>query len=96
MRRDQVAPEIHEAAVRGGYSGYAHYLQSPSWYALRGLVFKRDNHECQGCGTRERRLTVHHLRYPAILGTERIADLVLLCGRCHSREHVAALHRADD
>jgi 5-methylcytosine-specific restriction endonuclease McrA len=41
----------------------------------------RDGNRCVRCGAIQR-LSVHH----AVEGSNRLADLVTLCSRCHARE----------
>lgn len=61
------------------------YLQSAEWYELRTLVFARDNHTCQSCGSNES-LNCHHILYDR-LGKEDISDLTTLCTNCHTALH---------
>ena len=66
---------------------YELYLQSPVWQAKRTQRLKIDNFKCASCG-RPMDLQVHHIRYPAVLGTENVySDLITLCKYCHSRIH---------
>jgi HNH endonuclease len=74
-------------------SQYAEYLKSGHWLALVHTV-RCARRVCERCGTdaptalREygQTLNVHHLNY-ARLGAELQTDLVLLCWRCHMKEH---------
>ena len=61
------------------------YLQSAEWYELRTLVFARDNHTCQSCGSNES-LNCHHILYDR-LGKEDMSDLTTLCTNCHTTLH---------
>lgn len=75
---------------------YNQYLRSPEWQALRSQRLKIDNYKCQRCG-RPFDLQVHHLFYPAELGTEDpYRDLVTLCDACHEIvEHQKKEYRKD-
>ena len=57
------------------------------WQAVRLLVLKRDNKQCQNCGALEN-LCVHHLSYEHE-GSELdyLDDLTTLCRSCHARVH---------
>lgn len=62
---------------------YSDYLRSPRWQQLRSERLKIDGYKCQRCG-RPFDLQVHHLFYPAELGTEDpYRDLITLCDYCH-------------
>jgi len=66
---------------------YDNYLKSPEWATLRGTRLRHDNHQCVLCGGEA--TEGHHVRYPAVFGTEDpIKDLVSLCRRCHRNHHV--------
>jgi 5-methylcytosine-specific restriction endonuclease McrA len=60
----------------------------------RAMVLSRDRHRCTtpGCGA-TRFLEVHHKTARAQGGSNRLENLVTLCGRCHrfAHEHAAAL-----
>lgn len=63
---------------------YAEYLQSETLARLRARRIELDRGMCV-CGEPARQ--VHHKRYPAILGRERVDDLVSLCDACHGKKH---------
>jgi hypothetical protein len=65
------------------YPSYDDYLRSPRWQELRESALERDGHRCRFCN-RNFRLAVHHRKYPEILGTEELEDLVTLCAGCHA------------
>lgn len=75
---------------------YVTYLQSETWQRLRSQRLKIDNYKCQRCG-RPFDLQVHHLYYPADLGTEDpYRDLITLCDTCHELvEHQKQAYRKD-
>lgn len=54
---------------------------------LRAIVFAREQHHCQGCGTGSLDLELHH-RIPEHLGGPNHPDnLLALCRSCHDRAH---------
>lgn len=64
---------------------YNDYLFSKQWEAKRGLVLKRVNNICEGCGVRVA-TQVHHCTY-AHVGNELLFELVAICSICHDRIH---------
>ena len=66
------------------YDKYLAYLDSRTWAELRNKALDRDEYHCCICNS-PHNLEVHHLRYPQVLGTERISDLMTLCDKCHER-----------
>ena len=67
---------------------YKEKLKDPNWRKRREEIFRRDNFQCQKCGSRLN-IQVHHKKYnykkhpweyPDI-------DLITLCGYCHRKEH---------
>lgn len=75
-------PPPDAAAVPATPQGYADYLRSPRWLALRAEALERDGHRCRYCNSPDR-IGVHHRRYPAVLGTETVDDLTTTCSGCH-------------
>ena len=61
------------------------YMLSAEWYELRTLVFIRDDHTCQSCGSKTS-LNCHHIMYDR-LGAENLEDLITLCKSCHQYQH---------
>lgn len=64
---------------------YDKYIHSIAWLYLRNKRLAIDGLKCARCGRPAK--DVHHLRYPSVLGTERMEDLISLCRECHSLEH---------
>lgn len=64
---------------------YNEYLRSKSWYEKRNEALKLSGLKCVMCGAKHP-LHVHHLNYEKI-GFEDQADLVVLCGDCHRKQH---------
>ena len=79
----------HELTKQEMLTLYRHnkyiYLKSPYWQDKRKLILARDNCHCVDCGATHN-LQVHHLRY-INLGNEPLADLITLCGDCHTKRH---------
>lgn len=84
---------------------YEHLLADPSRLAttkreknfirrysrtLRKKLHARDHWACFGCGTKERFLHIHHVRY-----TTNMADWVSVCKRCHDTIHHHDVEIAD-
>lgn len=79
--------DIEESIVFHSKEELQAYYETPRWREeLRPAAMKRDGWKCQNCGN-EFNLRVHHIRYPKILGTETIDDLVTLCEKCHQKVH---------
>lgn len=69
---------------------YQAYLRSPYWLGFRRGILKRRN-KCKKCGSKKD-LRVHHKRYYddkglSVLGRERAKDVIVLCKKCHEKEH---------
>lgn len=68
---------------------YAEYIQSNQWKIIRKMRLKVDGYQCQTCGDNID-LEVHHkyagpphFKYAAILGKEKLEELITLCKICH-------------
>lgn len=68
-----------------GVAGDGDYLAGPEWARTRALALEHYGAACALCGA-TRRLNVHHRTY-ATVGSERLADLTVLCRDCHARYH---------
>jgi hypothetical protein len=64
---------------------YREYLKSEAWIAKKWQVFKRDEYQCQKCGT-AKNIQCHHLTYEHLYN-EPLDDLVTLCRLCHVSIH---------
>lgn len=73
---------MERVSLETTYDKYLAYLESQKWAELRNKALKRDEYHCSICGCPEA-LEVHHLKYPDILGTEPLSDLMTLCHDCH-------------
>lgn len=61
---------------------YQRYLKSPAWEFRRQVLFAKRGKRCEVCYTWSGPHQIHHLNYDN-LGREPLADLVILCARCH-------------
>lgn len=62
---------------------YMDYLRSDTWQQKRSERLRIDKYRCQICN-KPFNLDVHHMSYPAELGTENVyTDLITLCRDCH-------------
>lgn len=66
---------------------YLRYLESPAWKKLRKQALIRDGGRCRGFDCTARAVNVHHDRYPAVLGTEKLEWLFSVCVDCHAMIH---------
>ena len=64
---------------------YREYMASDLWQRRRRKVLRRDKWRCVLCG--KRAVNVHHKKYPKRFETEKLRNLVSLCGTCHVGEH---------
>lgn len=77
------------AAVKPGAERkalYARYRSSKCWKAKRAQALERAGHACQVCAATTVELHVHHRTYERC-GNEDLADLTVLCFRCHNLFH---------
>lgn len=63
---------------------YLEYISSKGWKS-KARRLKQKFKKCQKCGYRNN-LTVHHKHYQT-LGRERDKDLIVLCWKCHQKQH---------
>jgi 5-methylcytosine-specific restriction endonuclease McrA len=80
------AKRAAESAKR--WVDYNDHLASEEWRQTRKIVFKRDDHICQGCLKRPA-TQVHHLTYRNVCN-EFAFQLVAICDECHDRYHARA------
>jgi hypothetical protein len=59
------------------------YRTGTNWKVLREKVIKRDKWKCQACGKLTYKPQVHHITPRRQGGTNKLSNLVTLCGRCH-------------
>ena len=68
------------------FNSYDEYIHSEEWQKRRLQILKRDNYQCQRCGS-AKQLRVHHIHYPEVYGEEPDEDLITLCDSCHTFVH---------
>lgn len=68
---------------------YAELLRSPLWQKKRLEIMQRDNFTCCKCGSSDKELQVHHIKYRDGLKPWEYEDyeLITLCNDCHNEEH---------
>ena len=70
---------------------YKYYITSWQWYDKRDYILKLGNYTCEKCLKSKEKyprliLNVHHIHYNS-LGNEGRHDLMILCSKCHKKEH---------
>jgi 5-methylcytosine-specific restriction endonuclease McrA len=87
---EDIRAEIHdlETARNRRQRPNRDYYLSTAWQVLRRAALADAGHKCQLCSGTER-LNVHHNNY-VNWGHETLADLVVLCRRCHAKHHNVA------
>ena len=67
---------------------YKEFLRSEYWRHVRRFKTRRAG--CAFCGTRRKRLDIHHKTYEH-RGDElnHLGDLIVLCGDCHKNRHIS-------
>lgn len=70
-----------------GQREYEERLRDPRWQRNRLAILERANWSCEGCGTREVNLQIHHGYYErGLMPWEYPAEaLYCLCDNCHER-----------
>lgn len=61
---------------------------------MRAKVLDREDHLCQSVECTSQATVVHHVRYPKVLGDERLEWLYALCALCHDEIHRRAQSRS--
>ncbi len=64
---------------------YREYLNSEAWKKRKERYYESHERKCKACGSR-RKIHLHHKTYNR-LGSERDADMVPMCERCHFNLH---------
>jgi len=67
----------------GNSQQYQEYLKSEQWQIKRSVALQQAEFMCEHCGDTSK-LEVHHKTYERLY-KERLADLEVLCSRCHER-----------
>lgn len=70
------------------YKKYKAYLKSDEWVQLKIDLLQERGCKCERCNKPRKptSLQVHHITYKRLYD-ELAADLILLCGGCHMKEH---------
>jgi hypothetical protein len=87
----QIIAEIHDLEAARGLRRHRpsrDYYLSNAWQILKRCALEQARHKCQVCCATDR-LQVHHNSYEN-WGHETLADLVVLCRRCHAKYHDVA------
>ncbi len=74
-----------QAAPQKRGASYDEYLRSPVWRRTRELALEYYGGKCCLCNSGDR-LNVHHRTYER-KGHELLADLIVLCRKCHATYH---------
>lgn len=68
---------------------YRELLDDPRWQKKRLEVLEKNQFTCRGCGSKEKKLNVHHRMYKK--GRKpweyELIDLTVLCEDCHEKWH---------
>jgi len=70
----------------GWHAKYQAHIRSAKWRNMRNDMLRLRNNRCERC-TSQYNLELHHKTYER-LGRELIADLELLCHRCHEQADI--------
>jgi hypothetical protein len=70
---------------------YHKYLQSEEWANIKLDLYDNRGKACEICANTHK-LQVHHIHYDNIFNEEP-DDLIILCSRCHMKEHNIKRHR---
>lgn len=65
---------------------YHAHINSAKWRSFKASVVAERGKKCQRCGTKTKKLELHHIHYRNF-GNEAPDDVELLCNICHAREH---------
>jgi hypothetical protein len=70
---------------RGGVSQcYKLHTTERKWKKQSARVFKRDNYQCQLCGS-NKKLNAHHVIPWRVEHNDKMSNLITLCDSCHRR-----------
>lgn len=70
------------------YPEYRQYIVSKEWYQLKIDILEKRGCYCEKCKKKKypAALQLHHLSYERLFNEEP-QDLMLVCKRCHEKEH---------
>jgi hypothetical protein len=84
---DSTGPDFWLVSGSGPTVDYQSYILSARWAHLRELALEHYGSACLLCGyDNTDDVNVHHRTYER-LGKERLADLTVLCRKCHATYH---------
>lgn len=67
--------------------------KTEKWISLRNSILKRDNYTCRKCGTQEKIMHVHHIKYVGDFIWDTPPEYLLtLCKKCHEKTHKRKLN----
>ncbi len=78
----------HGYGVRESYYGNGQY--PPDWASRREAVWEKQKYQCGRCGVYKGDVSVsevHHITHLSDGGSNRLSNLVGLCGNCHALMH---------
>lgn len=69
-------------------NAYYEYIKSPEWHSLKIDIIQARGCKCERCNKKKHpaKLQLHHLTYERLFNEES-QDLMLVCRRCHMKEH---------
>ena len=83
----KTAPKIQAKKIVARKNKYRNYLDSVEWANIKLDLYQTRGKQCEICGSKSN-IQVHHKTYKNIF-KEEPKDLILLCKRCHSKQHSA-------
>jgi 5-methylcytosine-specific restriction endonuclease McrA len=61
--------------------------QQKGFYNVKAFILNRDDHTCQHCKSKNKKLHVHHIIFKSNGGTDSPENLITLCEDCHKDLH---------
>jgi len=61
--------------------------QQKNYYNVKAFIIDRDEHTCQHCKSKNKKLHVHHIIFKSNEGTDSPENLITLCEDCHKDLH---------
>jgi hypothetical protein len=66
---------------------YREYLATPEWDERRREAYRAAGYRCRLCNAQSVELHAHHRAYEHRGRPHELADLIVLCARCHKAAH---------
>lgn len=76
--------------IGGLYEKYEDYLTSEEWNQKKEIIKQIKGEYCNNCRSKKN-LTVHHRTYIRVCN-EKLADLIIVCKKCHDEIHANPKH----